>query len=139
MKTIHFFSRLTLLFLFFATIFMSMGCSKDKEDVECGPGFTALNADLLGTYGGVLTSTGSTIVTNTSGTATLVETSCKTYSINFSDNVPSITGIRFSDLTSGDGSYNYVNVTATTTVNIDMNELTVTQTGNPVITFTGTK
>jgi len=54
-----------------------------------------LPASFLGTYTGKLETQQ---VTNPIGTATIMESGCRVYTINFSDNTPAITDIVFSSL-----------------------------------------
>jgi len=104
----------------------------------CLPGIAKLPSSALGGYAGLLT-LNATEVLNTSGTATIEESSCKTYTISFSDNVPSVSDIRFI-MPDGDDSFTYVNTNATITVNINSEGmLTVVKSNAPVITFSGEK
>ncbi len=128
-----------ILFLLISSLLMFSACSGDEEvEIDCLPGVEELSSGALGTYSGLLTLNGTEVV-NVSGTAELTTTGCKTYQLQFSDDVQTLSNLRF--LASADGDvFTYVNTNATTTVIIDgEGKLTVAKTDAPVITFTGTK
>ncbi len=89
--------------LCFTSGILFMSCSNDDNggggDDNSGDclsaGLVELSESLLGTYTGKLETLQ---VENTTGTATIVESSCRTYTIDFSDNVPSITDVTFVSL-----------------------------------------
>lgn len=83
-------------------------CSKDDDDDNspAGTGIAELPSNVIGTFTGQLayTKSGSNPISNSSsGTATLSKTGDRTYSIAFSDGVPTITGLKFQ--TAAAGSY----------------------------------
>ncbi|MEO9872170.1 hypothetical protein [Ekhidna sp.] len=127
------FKRLFILITFIAFI----SCS-DDEASDCSPELTEISGASLGTYTGLLTLNG-TEVFNQNGTATLVETSCKTYRVDFSDDVSSIEGVTF--IANSDNTvFTYTNSNATTTVVIDdEGDLSISQTVSSLIVFTGSK
>ncbi len=139
MKNLKYYSKGSLTAMLLLSLLIFGACSEDEDDVvNCLPGIEELTSEQIGTYSGLLT-LNSTSVVNASGTATLVLTDCKTYSVNFSDNIPSIVNVRF--IASQNGTVlTYVNETSTSTVIINADgTLTVSQTAAPVITFTGNK
>ncbi|WP_346883417.1 hypothetical protein [uncultured Algibacter sp.] len=132
----QFISKLKV-FVFFATALLSFNsCSSDDDngDGDCLPGISAISADAIRAYQGALT-LNATEVINQDGTATITESGCKTYTISFSDGVPSITGVRFITTNNGE-SFTYVNANATTTVTINEDgRLSVAKSDSPIITF----
>lgn len=131
--------KLLTLFLFIAFSFSS--CSKDDDsgsNDDCPVGASEIPTDLLGEYTGVLTLNAIEVL-NLSGSATITESSCKTYEIDFSDDVPSITDLIFISNNSTERTYTYTNTVTTVVINEAEEKLTVAKTGLPLITFTGTK
>ena len=112
-------------------------CSDDDND-DCNPALAELSSDATGAYTGILTFNGTQVV-NQSGTATITESSCKTYTISFSDDVPSITDAQFIG-TSNNTVFTYVSSDATTSVAIDEEgDLALSSSGTDVIAFSGSK
>ncbi len=80
----------------------SCGSDDDGDDV-IADAFVTLPSEVLDTYEGTLSYTpanGMGVVAETDGTATISRTG-DTYTINFSDGVPSITGLRFIESSTG--------------------------------------
>ncbi len=123
--------------LFLASTLTFISCSGDDDNADCLPGIASLSDSLLGTYTGNLTLNGTEVV-NLSGTASVTESNCKMYTVSFSDNVPSITGVQFIANTNN-STFTYVNSNATVTVTLTEGSLTVSKTSSPVITFNGDK
>jgi len=132
-------SKIFYAILLFASSFMFASCG----DEDPTPDIDVLNVELpspvITTYEGVLTYTGSdgNIISALDGEAEIVE-SGSNYRIEFSDGVPSISGVNFAN---EDGEY--VSVSATSSVAgivIDGDDLDVgvTTDGN-VWAFSGTK
>jgi len=90
-------SLFMLKFFIVLTVFCS--CSDDDDPITSVDGATSveLPSSLVTSYSGVLQYNVNFIpVTNElDGTATIVETGDKTYTITFSDDVPEITGLTF--------------------------------------------
>lgn len=82
---------------FLGILFMSCSDDNSTENNNSSEG-VEIPAVLLGTYTGLLEATD---VANESGTVTLVESSSRIYTVNFSDNVASISDIIFSDIGNG--------------------------------------
>ncbi|WP_298541126.1 hypothetical protein [uncultured Aquimarina sp.] len=103
MKTQNiFFRNVNKVVLVLSILFMA-SCGSDDDGTEVG--FVELPATLLTSYTGVLGYNpvdGSGITENTSGTATLSR-SGNTYTVSFSDGVPSLTGITF--ITGSNGTF----------------------------------
>lgn len=136
--------------LCFTLIILFVSCSSDNDSNENNTdnstnSFVEIPSSLLGTYtGGVNESGGlaSVGVDNELGTATLIASNSKTYSINFSDNVPSITNIKFVDIGNGTSFiFNdkerklIIGVETTQTVDI----LSVIKSSDPIVSFGGGK
>lgn len=139
MMNIQIASKFNLFILCLVAVLTFNSCKDDDDDgnsiVDCIPGTAELASSALGDYTGVL----GTGALNIAGTATITETSCKTYTVSFSDGVPSITGVRFI-ATSDNTVFTYVTSNATTTININgSGRLTVAKTDAPVIAFSGSK
>lgn len=134
----QFISKFKVLVFFVAAALTLGSCSSDDDNGDCLPGIAELSASALGEYGGTLT-LNATEVLNLQGTATIAESGCKTYTVSFSDDVPSITGVKFV-ATSNGTVFTYVNGNATTTVTInEEGDLNIAKTDAPVITFSGSK
>jgi len=82
--------NLSILFSFFLCVLVAVSCAKDDDSSSDD----ALPSDAVTTYTGALTYTSSSgdIITNANGTATL-KLDGNEYDINFSDDVPSLTGL----------------------------------------------
>ncbi len=82
---------------------MAPACSSD-DDASPASAFVELPSTVVGTFTGDLSYTkpGAMPISNSGdGTATLTKTGDKTYSISFSDGVPTITGLKFQSASSG--------------------------------------
>jgi len=90
-----------------------------------------LPEQLITTYTGVLTSTANRTKVNTRGTCTIKARGYRTYIFNFSDNIPSISGVKF---LKNDDTY-----TATANYNGKTLAITVDEEGDLVIGSTGTR
>ncbi len=138
-KTLIFKFRVLALCLLMGISFTSCSGDDDANDLanllgDCLPGLSELPLSALGTYTGELTtqSSGST-PTTTTGTATIVESGCKTYTINFSGNTPAITDIVFVAL---GGSFTFGDSDRKLAVDIsEEGVLVVAKTSDPVISF----
>ena len=85
------------------TVLLTTSCGSD-DDAATADAFVTLPEPLLTSYTGALnytSSDGSLPIINTSGTAT-VALSGNTYTINFSDDVPTISGLVFLQNSNGD-------------------------------------
>ncbi|WP_299251386.1 hypothetical protein [uncultured Aquimarina sp.] len=99
----NFLKNLSKVVLVLSVLFIT-SCGSDDDGVVADA-FVTLPTDLLTTYNGELTYTpgdGMGIVAGVDGTAT-ISGSGSTYTISFSDGVPSLTGLRF--IGNGNGSY----------------------------------
>jgi len=122
--------KFNVLALFFVLAVTLGSCSSDDEPA-C-PGFIDLPANLVSTYQGILTVDG--VLVAQEGTATIERTNC-TYTINFSNDVPSITDVVF---VQSNDTYAYVNSNATTTVNVGVEGgISIGKSDAPTIGFNG--
>lgn len=128
-------SKLKACILLFSLVLAFSACSEDDKPVIDLPIFVELPAATLGGYDGSLTLNGQLV--NANGTATVTDMGSNTYTISFSDDVPSITGAKF--IASNNSTiFTYVNTIATTTVTINTSgDLTVSKSDAPVIAFEG--
>ncbi|MHA7058844.1 hypothetical protein ACWGOQ_0016590 [Aquimarina sp. M1] len=113
-------------------------CSGDDDgDSNSSSDAVELPTNLLGTYTGGLIATD---VDNDLGTATLVESGSRVYTINFSDNVTSITNIIFTDIGNGT-SFIFTDTDRGIVVTCDFSEsestLGVIKSSDPIISFGG--
>jgi len=119
-----FLRNLSKVALVVSVLFISSCSSDDDNPVE--DQFVTLPAAVVTTYDGELTYTpasGMGLVVNEPGTAT-ISGSGSTYTISFSNGVPSITGLRF--IGSGNGSYATVSTNGSVAgIDIENDELTV--------------
>ncbi|MBW1298186.1 hypothetical protein [Aquimarina litoralis] len=116
--------KLSKVILVLSVLFMS-SCGNDDDGTPVDA-FVTLPSSLVTTFDGELTYTpanGMGIVAGVDGTAT-ISGSGNTYTISFSDGVPSITGLRF--IGSGNGSYATVGTDGSAAgITIENDELTI--------------
>ena len=118
---------------------VAASCSSKKEETAPASTVVELPATVIATYDGQLSYTGSSIIGNSSGTATISKTGDKTYSITFSDRVPALTNLKFQ--TASGGSYATVSSdgsTAGMTLTSSTLNIGVTK-GSETWGFSGTK
>ncbi len=80
----------TVFIICFSIGILFVSCSSDDEGSD-NNGVVELPADVLGAYAGALSAPPVEVF----GTATIVKSGTKTYTINFSDDVPSLTNLEF--------------------------------------------
>ena len=120
------FLKSMMLLIFFGAIFTS--CTAELID---DPEEDIIPASIETVYTGILTYSGSNgdLIENNNGTATITKNG-STYSITFSDNVPSISGLKFKD---NNGSYATIGTSgsqAGININGDNIEISVSEDGN---------
>ncbi|WP_159092349.1 hypothetical protein [Aquimarina sp. Aq107] len=120
----NFLKNLSKVVLVLSVLFIS-SCGSDDDGTPAEE-FVTLPASLVTTFDGELTYTpanGMGIVAGVDGTAT-ISGSGSTYTISFSDGVPSITGLRF--IGSGNGTYATVGTDGSAAgIDIENEELTI--------------
>ncbi len=87
-----------------ALICAASSCGKKEDAAPGGTALVELPPTVIGAFTGQLSytsATGSSITNATDGRATLAKTGDKTYSLSFSDAVPTITNLKFQSGASG--------------------------------------
>lgn len=117
-------------------------CSNDDDSASPASAYVELPSNVVGKFTGDLSYTkpGTMPIANSGdGTATLTKTGDKTYSVSFSDGVPTITGLRFQSGTTG--SYATVSSDGSTAgMTLSSNNLAVSVTkGSETWGFNGDK
>ena len=96
-----FFSNLAPKAILLALAFAAASCGSKKEETAPANSVVELPAAVVTAYNGQLSYTGSTIIANSNGTATITKTGDKTYSITFSDQVPALINLKFQTASGG--------------------------------------
>jgi len=127
--------NLSILFTFFFCVLLSASCG---DDDDTSPNDDALPSEAVTAYTGALTYTSASgdIIINPNGTAT-IDLDGNEYDIDFSDDVPSLTGVIFVE---SNGSYAASDSGNITGITVDGDELSIGSTsGGATWAFDGSR
>ncbi|WP_010179482.1 hypothetical protein [Aquimarina agarilytica] len=144
-----------ILTLFFTLGILITACSSDDSsndpnsnnpDASCPTNIATIPTDFLKTYTGKLITPN---VNTESGTLNLTisesGSNCQEYTINFSDNIPPLTGIKFVDITKDERSFIYNNTDDKIIITLELDQennrqvLGIFKSSDPIISFGSNK